>query len=159
MENFPHSCSKTNLQLHLSKCVFAQPLVNYLGYVLTQNGISASTDIVIAVKNYPTPSNVRDVTSFLGLASFYRRLVRNFAELARHLTSLTRKDHNFTWGPSQQKAFENLKERLCTTPVLAYLDFSHPFILTTNASKVAVATILSQVQYLWDVPSLMLIGR
>ena len=112
--------SKANLQLHLGKCVFAQPQVNYLGYVLPQNGVSASADKVTAVKNYPTPSNVRDVRSFLGLVSFYRRLVPNFEELAKPLTSLTRKDQNFTWGPSQQKAFENFKQRLCTTPVLAY---------------------------------------
>jgi len=66
--------------------------------------------------------------------------------VAKLLTSLTRKDQNFTWGPSQQKAFENLKERLCTTTVLAYPDFSQPFILTTDARKVAVAAILSQLQ-------------
>ena len=136
--------TKANLQLHRGKC-FCTTQVNYLGCVLTQNGISASADKVPALKNYPT-SNVRDVRSFLGLASFYRRLVPNFAELAKPLTSVTRKDHNFTLGPSQQKAFENLKERLCTTPVLAYPDFSQPFILTADASKVAVAAILSQVK-------------
>ena len=96
-----------------------------------------------AMKNYPTPSNVR---SFLGFASFYRRLVPNFAELAKPLASLTRKDQNFAWWPSLQEAFENLKEKLCTTPVLAYPDFSQPFILTTDASNVTVAAILSQVQ-------------
>jgi hypothetical protein len=63
--------SKANLQLHPGKCVFAQPHANYLGYELTQNGFSASADKVTAVKNYPTPSNVRDVRTFLGLASFY----------------------------------------------------------------------------------------
>ena len=73
--------SKATLQLHPGKCVFAQPQVNYLGYVLTQNGVSASADKVTAVKNYPTLSNVRDVRSFLNLVSFYRRLVPNFAEL------------------------------------------------------------------------------
>ena len=62
------------------------------------------------------------------------------------MTSLNRKDQNITWGPSQQEAFEYLNEKLCTTPVLAYPDFSQPFILTTDASNVAVATILSQVQ-------------
>ena len=84
--------SKANLQLHPGKCVFAQPQGNYLGYVLSHNGISASADKVTAVKNYPTPSNVREFRAFMGLASFYRRLLPNFAEPAKPLTSLTRKD-------------------------------------------------------------------
>jgi hypothetical protein len=65
--------------------------------------------------------------------------------MAKPLTELTRKDREFTWGPSQQKAFEELKSRLCTTPVMAYPNFELPFILTTDASKTAVAAILSHV--------------
>ena len=75
-----------NLQLHLGKCVFEQPKVQYLGYVLSENGVSASTDKVKAIKQYPTPKSARDVRSFLGLASFYRRLVPDFAEVAKPLT-------------------------------------------------------------------------
>ena len=137
---------RANLQLHPQKCSIARPQVNYLGYVLSQDGITASPDKVKAVRNYPTPINARDVRAFLGLASFYRRLVPDFAELSKHLTVLTKKDHDFMWGPEQQEAFEKLKDRLCTTPVLAYPDFSQPFILTTDASKVAVAAVLSQLQ-------------
>ena len=137
---------KANLQLHPGKCVFAQPQVQYLGFVLSEKGVSASPDKIKAVKDYPTPRNVKDVRAFLGLASFYRRLVPRFAEMAKPLTELTRKDRQFVWGPSQQKAFEDMKERLCTTPVLTYPNFDLPFILTTDASKVAVAAILSQVQ-------------
>ena len=59
---------------------------------------------------------------------------------------LTKKDHKFRWGPDQQEAFEKLKDRLCTTPVLTYPDFSQPFILTTDASKMAVAAVVSQLQ-------------
>src|SRR5215469_306035 len=66
--------------------------------------------------------------------------------MAKPLTKLTRKGQEFSWGPSQQEAFEGLKEKLCTTPVLAYPNFKLPFILTTDASKTAVAAILSQVQ-------------
>jgi transposase InsO family protein len=72
--------------------------------------------------------------------------VPKFAEIAKPLTSLTRKDQPFTWGPSQQEAFKELKDKLCTTPVLAFPDFSLPFILTTDASKLALGAILSQVQ-------------
>jgi hypothetical protein len=73
-------------------------------------------------------------------------LVPEFAVLAKPLTTLTRKDQDFVWGPTQQQAFEELKTRMCTTPLLAYPDFSEPFIHTTNASKIAVAAVLSQVQ-------------
>jgi hypothetical protein len=82
----------------------------------------------------------------LGLASFYGRLVPNFAAIAKPLTGLTLKDRQFVWGSSQQGAFEELKGRLCTTLLLAYPNFDLPFILTTDASKVAVAATFSQVQ-------------
>jgi hypothetical protein len=72
--------------------------------------------------------------------------VPNFAEVAKPLTILTRKDKNFTWGPSQQQSFQSRKDKLCTTPVLAYPNFKLTFTLTTNCSKVAIAAILSQVQ-------------
>jgi hypothetical protein len=72
--------------------------------------------------------------------------VLGFAEIAKPLTELTRKDQQFIWGQRQQQAFEETKEWLCTTPVLAYSDFNLPFILTTDASKIPVAAILSQVQ-------------
>ena len=120
--------------------------MQYLGFVLSENGVSPSTDKVKAVRGYPTPTNVREVRLFFGLASFYRRLVPNFAQIAKPLKTLTRKDQKFEWGPSQKEAFEGLKDKLCTTPVLTYPNFELPFILTTDASKLAVAAVLSQVQ-------------
>jgi len=113
---------------------------------LSEKGVSASPDKVTAVRQYPVPKNVKDVRAFLGLALFYRRLVSNFAEIAKPLTALTRKDRQFTWGPQQQQAFQSMKDRLCTTPVMAYPNFELSFILTTDASKVAIGAILSQVQ-------------
>jgi hypothetical protein len=146
LEHILQRFDQAKLQLHPGKCAFAQPEVQNLGYVLSEKGISASPDKVKAVRNYPKPKNVKDVRAFLGLASFYRRLVPDFAQIAKSLTLLTRKNQEFTWGPKQQEAFETLKDRLCTTPVLAYPNFSLPFILTTDASKMAVGAILSQVQ-------------
>ena len=69
---------RANLQLHPQKCSIARPQVNYLGYVLSQEGITASPDKVKAVRNYPTPINIRDVRAFLGPPSFYRRLVPDY---------------------------------------------------------------------------------
>ena len=110
-----------------------------------RKGVASSPEKVKAVQIFPTPTCMKEVRSFLGLASFYRRLVPQFAEIAKPLTSLTRKDQPFTWGPSRQEAFRKLKEKLCTTPVLTFPDFSLPFILTTDASKTALGAILSQV--------------
>ena len=115
-------------------------------YVLSQDGISVSPDKVKAVKEYPVPKNVTVVRAFLGLASFYRKLVPDFAKLAKPLTSLTRKSQIFVWRPIQQEAFENLKTRLCTMPVLSYPDFNRIFTLTTDACGIAVAAVLSQIQ-------------
>jgi hypothetical protein len=75
--------------------VFAQPKVNYQEYVLSEKGVSASPDKIKTVRDYPTPKSVKDVGAFLGLASFYRRLVQNFAAEAKPLTELTRKDRSF----------------------------------------------------------------
>jgi hypothetical protein len=80
------------------------------------------------------------------LASFYRRSVPNFAEIAKPLSQLTRKGQEFSWGPRQQEDFESLKEKLCITSVLGYPNFKLPFILTTDGSKTAIGAILSQIQ-------------
>jgi len=117
---------EANLQLQPKKCVFAQPEVQYLGFVLSENGISASTEKVKAVREYPTPKNITEFTAILGLASFYKTLVPNFAQIAKPLTTLSRTDQKFEWGPSQKEAFEGLKDKLCTTPVLAYPNFELP---------------------------------
>jgi len=87
---------EANLQLHPGKCVFAQSKVQYLGFVLSENGVSASTDKVQAVREYPTPTNVTEVRAFLGLASFYRRLLPNFAQIAKPLTTLIERTRNLS---------------------------------------------------------------
>ena len=137
---------RANLQLQPGKCVFAQPQVKYLGYIVSRDGIRASPDKTKAIKIFPVPKNVKKVRSLLGLASFYRRLVPKFAQIAKPMTELLRKDASFVWSERQQSAFEASKESLCLEQVLAYPNFDSQFILTTGASKFAVAAILSQVQ-------------
>jgi len=99
------SFEKANLQPHPGKCVFAQPQVNYLGFVLSVKGVSAFADKVKAKENYPTPKSA-DVRAFLSLVSFYWKLLPNFAEAVKPLTILTRKNQEFIWGPSQQDALK-----------------------------------------------------
>jgi hypothetical protein len=95
LENVLEKFDKANLQLHPGKCAIAQPQVNYLGYMPSENGVSASADKVKAVKSYPTPRSLKEVRAFLGLTSFYRRLVSHFAETAKPLTELTLKNQDF----------------------------------------------------------------
>ena len=140
------SFDQSNRQLHPGKCIFAQPQFHYLGFVLYEQGVAASPEEIKAVKNYPLPKNVKDVRAFLGLASFYRKLVDNFAAQANPLTDITKKKRPFVWCPEQQQAFESLKDKFCKAPVLAFHDISLPFILATEASKTAVAAILPQIQ-------------
>jgi hypothetical protein len=98
---------KGNLLLQAGKCTFALPQVNYLGYVVSRNGVTASPDKVLVFRKYPVPKNVREVRSFLGLASFYRRLVPRFAEIAKPMTQLIRKGNQFKWKSSQQWLLRN----------------------------------------------------
>jgi hypothetical protein len=100
LENMLQLFDIDNLQLHPGNCVFAQPRLNYLGYVLSDKGITASADKVNAVKKYPAPKIAKDIRAFRDLTSFYRRLVPKFAEVAKPLTILTRNNQDFVWGPS-----------------------------------------------------------
>jgi hypothetical protein len=109
LEHVLQRFDRANLQLQAAKCVFAQPKVEYLGYVVSRDGISTSPEKVRAVQKYPVPKNARDVRIFIGLASFYRRLIPNLAEIAKPLTELLRKDIPFKWDSRQSTAFVRLK--------------------------------------------------
>lgn len=101
--NILQKIDEANLQLHLGKCVFAQWQVQYLGFTLSANVVSASHDKVKVVGEYPTPAIVNDVRPFLGLASFYRRLERKFAEIAKPLTQLIRKGQELPGNSPSKK--------------------------------------------------------
>jgi hypothetical protein len=135
---------KYNLKLKPSKCAFLRKEVVYLGHVISEKGISPDPSKLIAVKEFPTPKKLKDIQSFIGLAGYYRKFIENFSKLAKPLTKLTRKGEKFTWSIEQQNAFELLKEKLTTAPVLNYPDFSKEFIVTTDASDFAIGAILSQ---------------
>jgi hypothetical protein len=112
---------------------------------VTKKGVKPDPKKVQAIREYPTPQTARDVRAFIGLAGYYRRHVQNFAEIAKPLTNLTRKDIPFEWGPEQENAFKKLKDVLSQEPLLIYPDFSQPFIVACDASTKAVGAILSQM--------------
>jgi len=128
------------------KCVFATDTVEYLGHICTPEGVRPDPRKIRAIEEYPIPKTVRDIRAFIGLAGYYRRHVPNFAEMAKPLTSLTKKEVPFEWTSEQQTAFERLKQILSTEPLLVYPDFSQPFIVACDASTKAVGAILLQVR-------------
>lgn len=134
-----------NLYAQLSKCVFAANEVEYLGHIVTNNGILPDPKKISSIKKYPKPRTVKEIQAFLGLVGYYRRFIKNFAEIAKPLTELTKKDVKFNWDSTQEEAFQTLTNSLCCEPVLKYPDFTQPFILSTDASLIAIGAVLSQL--------------
>ena len=137
---------RANLRLRPDKCRLFQRSVKYLGHVVSGDGVRCDPDKVSAVRDWPTPHCVSDVRSFLGLASYYRRFIPNFASVAAPLHKLTEKGMKFTWDEECQTAFQQLKNFLTEAPVLSYPTPTDPFILDTDASGVGIGAVLSQVQ-------------
>ena len=138
--------SGVSLKLKPSKCRFAQKELEYLGHVVSQGGLKTSPRLVEAVQQFPVPKSVHDVRRFLGLSSYCRKFIRNFAKIARPLHQLTCKNARFIWTPNCQSTFEELKEHLTTPPVLAYPCFQRDFVLETEASINGIGAVLGQYQ-------------
>lgn len=147
---------KEGLKAKLEKCAFFQQEVGYLGHVISSQGVSTDPKKIEAVANWRRPSQVSELRSFLGFASYYRRFVNGFAKLAGPLHQLVaelagtkpRKGSGqalgAAWTPQCEESFEALKSRLVSAPVLAYADFSRPFILEIDASYSGLGAVLSQ---------------
>ena len=127
-----------------SKCSLFQDHLEFLGHVVSAEGISMETDKVQAILDWPTPRTVTDVRSFLGLANYYRRFVQRYAQVAAPLTDLTKKDHPFKWDELQESAFNRLKAALTTAPVLKIHDPMLPNVVYTDASDDAFGAVLMQ---------------
>lgn len=135
-----------NLKLNMSKCTFLQNKITYLGHEISPNSIQPGELKLAAVSRFPAPQNVHEVRQFIGLCSYFRKFIYNFALIARPLTELTKKNSNFVWGEKQIKSFDELKQKLCTKPVLAIYDPSLPTEIHTDACKQGIAGILLQRQ-------------
>ena len=123
---------------NLGKCTFCTDRVSFLGYVVTPQGIEVDKAKIEAIASWPQPKTVTQVRSFLGLAGFYRRFVRDFSTIAAPLNELTKKDVPFVWGTTQDDAFTVLKDKLTHAPLLQLPDFNKTFELECDASGIGL---------------------
>eukprot|EP00737_Agarophyton_chilense_P002014 gb/GEZJ01002279.1/.p1 GENE.gb/GEZJ01002279.1/~~gb/GEZJ01002279.1/.p1 ORF type:complete len:384 (+),score=41.68 gb/GEZJ01002279.1/:2514-3665(+) len=138
-----HRIGLASLKVKLTKCSFAQSEIKLLGHVIDGTGIRVDVDKIADIVEAPVPRNKTELRSFLGLAGYFRRFIRDFAKssAALHATTSAKK---FEWSPEMQAAFEDLKKKMTTPPVLAFPDFDSPFIVEKDASSVALGAVLSQ---------------
>ena len=134
------------LKLGADKRTFAAREVSYLGHRVTEEGLLPDPSLLAAIREISPPKNATEVRSFLGLAGYYRRYVKNFAAIAGPLHALIRKEAVFHWSPDCQDAFDCLKTLLTTSPITAFPDFSLPFRLYTDTSTAGLGAILAQVR-------------
>ncbi len=132
------------LRLRIKICSFMQLSVELLGNIVDKNGVHVDDRKVKKVKDAIPPTTRQKLRSFLGLASYYRRFILGFAKIAKPLNEKTLDKVKFVWSEEMQNAFEELKVKLTSTPVLAYLDYEKPFVVCTNASSRAVRAVLSR---------------
>ena len=147
------------LKLNPEKCRFGADSVNYLGHVISANGIATEEEKVRAVKEWKVPNTIRELRAFLGLAMYYRKFIAGFAKIAKPLHAVTSAVHADPatskkkqasiakfWNEDCQLAFEQLKLALCAAPVLGFADFNRPFRLDIDASFDGLGAVLSQDQ-------------
>lgn len=144
LEEVLNLLNEAGLTLKLGKCQFFCRELHFLGFHVSGEGIRPGSRKTIAISNFPTPQNAHDVRRFIGLASFFRRFVKDFALLASPLTDLLKSNFKWKWTDEQAKAFESLKRKLVERPILALYDAELETELHTDASKIGIAGILMQ---------------
>lgn len=140
------------LKLNPNKCDFFRNEVYFLGHKCTSSGILPDPSKLYAVKNYPRPISKEETKRFTAFANYYRRFIENFSGLAQPLNALTAKKAQFTWIQECENAFQTLKNKLITSPVLAYPDFEKKFKVIVDASEKHCGAVLCQDHHGHDKP-------
>ena len=144
--------AEAGLKLKPSKCEFFKARLKYLGHVVSPQGIATDPAKIEAILKWPRPKTVTDVRSFTGFTNYYRKFIKGYAKVARPLHELTsgenakRKNRPVEWDDRCQESFEALKKLCSECPVLAYADYSKPFVLHTDASTIGLGAVLYQKQ-------------
>ncbi len=137
---------EANLKLNPTKCCLLCMQVPFLGHIVSRQGVGVDPAKTEAVEQWPTPTNVKDVRAFLGLASYYRRYIPGFSTVAAPLTNLTRQGVDLVWDDACEGAFQTLKVALVTAPILTYPTGEGHFVHSTDASDVGIGAVLEQKQ-------------
>jgi hypothetical protein len=139
------SLRSAGLFVNLKKCTFAAAEVHFLGFIITTIGTRADPARVSTITDWPAPTSIKELQSFLGFANFYRRFIAGYAAETAPLTDILKGNQEFTWGKDADTAFCMLKERFTTAPILRHFDVSRAIRVETDASTFAVSGILSQL--------------
>ena len=131
-----------NWHIKEKNCALFLPEVEFLGQVVSAEGVKVAVDKVDAVSSWPKLTCVWEVQGFLGLANFYRRFVKGIAAIAKLMTDLAKKDWDFTWGAEEEAAFQKLKEAFTSAPILQVFDKDKPHKVWVDASDFAVGATL-----------------
>ncbi|KAI2646625.1 Transposon Tf2-6 polyprotein [Labeo rohita] len=135
------------LYAKFEKCEFHRTVTSFLGYIIGSEGVAMDDKKVQAVLNWPPPTSVKELQRFLGFANFYRRFIRNFSSVAAPLTSLLRGGgKRLVWTPEAERAFQQLKERFTSAPILHHPDPERGFVVEIDASNTGIGAVLSQRQ-------------
>ncbi|GJU41936.1 putative reverse transcriptase domain-containing protein [Tanacetum coccineum] len=135
---------KEELYAKFSKCEFWIPKVQFLGHVIDSEGIHVDPAKIESIKDWTSPKSPTEIRQFLGLAGYYRRFIEGFSKIAKPMTKLTQKKVKFVWGDKQEAAFQLLKQKLCSAPILALPEGSEDFIAYCDASKKGLGAVLMQ---------------
>ncbi|UYV61067.1 K02A2.6-like, partial [Cordylochernes scorpioides] len=135
---------ESNLRLNGKKCRFGFEEIEILGHVTSKDGIKPADHNVKAIRDFPRPSKTKEIQSFIGLCSYYRKFIKNFSRIADPLFKLTRKDSPFIWSESQEEAFITLKSLLTNPPILSHFDPEAPTQIHTDASNIGLGATLVQ---------------
>ena len=138
---------KANLKLNFSKCCWFAKEFKFLGHVIAEGIIKVDNDKIKVVQEI-FPRNILQIQQFLGLAGYYRKFVKNFAEIAFPLYQLTKKDIVWNWSSDCQKSFNSLKSSLTTAPILRMPDFKKPFFIYCDASALSLGAILGRGDFM-----------
>ncbi|GKC14945.1 putative reverse transcriptase domain-containing protein [Tanacetum coccineum] len=135
---------KERLYAKFSKCDFWLDSVQFLGHVIDRSGVHVDPAKIEAIKNWAAPTTPTEVRQFLGLAGYYRRFIEGFSLISKPLTKLTQKNKKYEWGEEEEEAFQTLKQKLCSAPILALLEGTEDFVVYCDTSLKGYGAVLMQ---------------
>lgn len=137
-------CKEINLKLNLKKCKFGTNEIMFLGHKISDKGIQPDYDKILAIKNYKKPSCKKDIERFLGMITYVSKFIPNLSYKTEHLRNLLKSDIQWHWEEHHEKSFNELKEILCTKPILQFYDINKPVVVSVDSSQSAIGAVLLQ---------------